>query len=106
MLNKPNPLRYMTNGGKNQKSNFCSILTPVVRAWAFNSRVKDTPLQHFFWLVFICLTPFFFGIVWIDKLHDCQELVSVTTFEMETEKGAFTVTIAMVAKRKNVSSKA
>ena len=35
-----------------------------------------------------------------------KELVSVTTFEMETEKGAFTVTIPMVAKRKNVSSKA
>ena len=35
-----------------------------------------------------------------------KELASVTTFEMEKEKGTFTVTIAMVAKRKNISSKA
>ena len=40
---KSTPLRYMTNGNKNEKTKFYRILTP----WFEFNEVKDTPLQQF-----------------------------------------------------------
>ena len=42
-LNKSNPLTYMINGSKNEKSKFWCML------WVLSERVQDTPLQQFLW---------------------------------------------------------
>ena len=44
-LDKPNPLRYMTNGKKNEQTKPYHNFDPMV--WFLSNGVEDIPLKHF-----------------------------------------------------------
>ena len=57
MLNKSKPLRYITNGNKNKKTNFWHILTP----WS-GFLAKGQKIHH-------CIFFFFFFFFWVHWVH-------------------------------------
>ena len=61
MINKPNPLRYITDGSENKKNYFLLHFDPIVRDWDLSNGAKEIPLQQFS--------------VWIDKLYNCHEII-------------------------------
>ena len=60
MFNKSNPLRYMTNGSKNPKNDFCCIFTPLL-----GSRIFSHGVEQF--------DSIFLGIAWVDERHNYEE---------------------------------
>ena len=52
-LEKSNPLKYKTNGGKNKKKNWFMLhFDCIARVWVLSNEVEDTPLQQFLILYF------------------------------------------------------
>ena len=47
MLNKSNPLRYMTKASKNSKKKLLLHYDPIVRAWVLSNGVEETFLRQF-----------------------------------------------------------
>ena len=43
MLNKSNPLGYMSNGNKILKKYFLLQFDPILKVWVLSNGVKDTP---------------------------------------------------------------
>ena len=68
-INKSNPVGYMINASKN-KTKFWHFY-PMV--WVLSKRVEDVSLQHFLLSSFYSFDSNFLGIVWIYKLHNCDE---------------------------------
>ena len=69
---------------------------PNIKMWKTSATIF---LNSSYLVLLVCLTPFL-EIVWIDKLLKVKEFDSLTMVAMETEKGKFSVFIAMVATRK------
>ena len=61
MLIKPDPLGYMTSGSKNPKKTISLHFDPIIRG------------QSFFSSLYLFESNFSGIVIWIDKLHDCDE---------------------------------
>ena len=61
MLIKPDPLGYMTSGSKNPKKTISLHFDPII--WG----------QSFFSSLYLFESNFSGIVIWIDKLHDCDE---------------------------------
>ena len=102
-------LYIITNGSKNQKkkrkTNLIHFETVTIESLTFVMVYKIHFCDHFSWVGFLYLIPFFSRIVWIDKLYDLMKRFFPNKGCHGNRKNIFPVILAMIAKRKNFSSK-
>ena len=66
--------------------------------WVLSNGVEDTPLKHFFLSSLYSLESIFSGIVWIDKLHNCVEVICFNVEQGSMEKTLFLLFMVLTAK--------
>ena len=76
MLIKANPLSHMKSGWKNPKENSLLHFDSIVNAkvWMLSNREEDTSMWYCFEYIYL-FDSISSGIVWINRLYDCDELI-------------------------------
>ena len=86
MLNKTNPLTYKANVSKNQKKKLLLHFGPSASARILRNGEKNIPSQQLFLDGPNLFDSIFAGVVWIDKLYDCDRIIF---WQQKQEKATF-----------------